>query len=81
MCFQSINNSNPNNDQSDEGNTNVSLISFMIPLDKLKLYKYLVMFNTYNDELSAILKSAIFKYGITEEFKYDVRFLGNPYTH
>lgn len=39
------------------------------------------MFNTYSDELSAILKSAIFKYGITVEFKYDVKLLGNPYIH
>ena len=39
------------------------------------------MFNTYSDELSAILKSAIFKYGIVVEFRYaDIAF-GNPYTH
>ena len=76
-----MNNSNPNRDQSDVGNTNEFLINFMVPFSSLKLYKYLVIFKTYSDELSAILKSAIFKYGTTVEFKYAVRFLGNPYTH
>ena len=64
-----MNNSKPSNDQSAEGNTKASRINLIVPFSSLKLYKYFVIFNTYSDELSAILKSAIFKYGITVEFK------------